>query len=450
MTSVIRQFAQQNNGIQIDANSVSVIEGPQEFYQTLLTCIRGSSKRITLSTLYIGDGELEKHLIDEIHIRQKACGQLRVNILLDYLRGTRGLTSGTSSVTVLQKLLPSSSVHLYHTPNLRGVLKQLLPERVNEIVGLQHLKLYIFDDDVIISGANLSDSYFTNRQDRYIIIKNTPELAEFCCSLIDAVSSCSFLLKSDNTLETDPRCSIHPFKGNLHEYKELVHQRVKSVLSRLNVNEQKCFVNKHGDTVVYPLVQMGLFDVNMEYDFLKELFASQEHCLSITLTSGYFNFTEEYGKLITHSGNYPMNIIYASPQANGFHKGSGFSRYIPSIYVVISEFFYRSTRSGVRLFEYERPGWTYHAKGLWIDSNASSLFASLVGSSNYGYRSVHRDLEMSMLLVTSNEKLKKELRLEHARLKEWTFPVQFATFLRPDHRVPLWIKLVSKYIRNFF
>ena len=32
------------------------------------------------------------------------------------------------------------------------------------IIGLQHCKIYIFDDSVIISGANLSHDYFTNRQ----------------------------------------------------------------------------------------------------------------------------------------------------------------------------------------------------------------------------------------------------------------------------------------------
>ena len=30
-------------------------------------------------------------------------------------------------------------------------------------VGLQHCKLYVFDNSVLISGANLSQDYFTNR-----------------------------------------------------------------------------------------------------------------------------------------------------------------------------------------------------------------------------------------------------------------------------------------------
>lgn len=40
----------------------------------------------------------------------------------------------------------------------------MLPPRVNEVIGVSHVKAYIFDDDVIISGANLSSDYFTVRQ----------------------------------------------------------------------------------------------------------------------------------------------------------------------------------------------------------------------------------------------------------------------------------------------
>ena len=48
----------------------------------------------------------------------------------------------------------------------------MIPDKYNELIGLQHCKLFVFDDSVIISGANLSTDYFTNRQDRYILIGN--------------------------------------------------------------------------------------------------------------------------------------------------------------------------------------------------------------------------------------------------------------------------------------
>ena len=142
-----------------------------------------------MSALYLGTGEREKRLVRAID--ENLTENLKVKILLDYCRGTR-VVDGESSCTVLGKLLadrkvPSSfhlalsqilkgvhcmniqrscRVSLYHTPLLRGAWKALMPQRYNETLGLQHTKIFVFDDSVILSGANLSSDYFTNRQDR--------------------------------------------------------------------------------------------------------------------------------------------------------------------------------------------------------------------------------------------------------------------------------------------
>ena len=47
-------------------------------------------------------------------------------------------------------------VSLYHSPSLRGLLKLLLPERFNETVALTHLKVYLTDDTIIMSGSVIS------------------------------------------------------------------------------------------------------------------------------------------------------------------------------------------------------------------------------------------------------------------------------------------------------
>ena len=77
-----------------------------------------------------------------------------VHILLDYTRGSRG--KDKSSRTMLTPLLKEYkdfvSVHLYHTPDLRGLLKRMLNGRISEVVGLNHMKIYLFDDSFVISG----------------------------------------------------------------------------------------------------------------------------------------------------------------------------------------------------------------------------------------------------------------------------------------------------------
>jgi CDP-diacylglycerol--glycerol-3-phosphate 3-phosphatidyltransferase len=68
----------------------------------------------------------------------------------------------------------------YSPLNIRGVLDRIAPQSgVREIKGTYHTKFMICDNDIILTGANLSEQYFLTRKDRYIVIKNCPELADY-------------------------------------------------------------------------------------------------------------------------------------------------------------------------------------------------------------------------------------------------------------------------------
>ena len=83
----------------------------------------------------------------------KASRPVRVSVLLDYMRGSRGVRNSRTMLLPLLKEFPSSvTVALFHTPNLRGIVRRLLPERYNETFGVNHIKAYVFDDTVVISG----------------------------------------------------------------------------------------------------------------------------------------------------------------------------------------------------------------------------------------------------------------------------------------------------------
>ena len=130
-----------------------------------------------MSALYWGVEERERRLRDTIAASLAARPGLRVRVLLDWCRGTRVSRDGDSSASLLAGLhhhaaaAPATSegedrcrLAFYQTPQLRGWLARLLPAKWNEVVGLQHCKVYIFDNSLIVSGANLSQDYFTNRQ----------------------------------------------------------------------------------------------------------------------------------------------------------------------------------------------------------------------------------------------------------------------------------------------
>ncbi|KAL4449530.1 hypothetical protein ABPG77_007174 [Micractinium sp. CCAP 211/92] len=86
------------------------------------------------------------------------------------------------------------TVSLFHTPALRGLLKRVLPPRVSEVIGVMHMKCYVFDDTVLLSGANISSTYLSSRQDRYIVLRNAPQLAAFLNQAVDTVGRFSYQL----------------------------------------------------------------------------------------------------------------------------------------------------------------------------------------------------------------------------------------------------------------
>lgn len=47
------------------------------------------------------------------------------------------------------------------------------------MIGVQHAKAYIVDDNCILSGANLAGQYFTTRQDRYILLSRSADLSDY-------------------------------------------------------------------------------------------------------------------------------------------------------------------------------------------------------------------------------------------------------------------------------
>uniref|UniRef100_A0A915DTP0 CDP-diacylglycerol--glycerol-3-phosphate 3-phosphatidyltransferase n=1 Tax=Ditylenchus dipsaci TaxID=166011 RepID=A0A915DTP0_9BILA len=327
--------------------------------------------------------------------------ELRVGLLLDFFRGTR--TGNEGSVQLLQPLAKDAQIRFFHHPDMRGLLLNMLPERVNEIIGLQHMKFFIFDDSIILSGANLSDSYFTNRQDRYMLIDNN-----------------ALCLNETGQLIFQGESSLHPFTGNTSEFRKVMSNKLDQIFA--DFKERIPIVGYSAEeTFICPFLQLGSFNVHQEVNLLTKLFGCQDSDTEITMSTGYFNLYDTYANLILKKSKCP---------ANGFYNGSGLSGYIPSLYVHNSYNFFRQAslasaapiqrKHEITIAEYTRPKWTFHAKGIWIASDG--MAATVVGSSNYGklssfceyqfmyrtfsrYRSVFRDLEVGALLVTKNESL---------------------------------------------
>ena len=351
---------------------------------------------------------------------------------------------------------------MFHTPNLTGVRKSIVPKRINEGWGLQHMKLYGIDDEIIMSGANLSSDYFTNRQDRYHVFKSNA-ITTYFSDLHRTVCDLSYqLIPSDK----DPSGFVLEWPGSntqpapLADPKGYIASATKTLRPFTKPPTATAAIDSSRDTHVYPLVQLTPLlkpDTSTELPALTGILARLGTPAFTgskwTFTAGYFNMTTEVRQLLLRSNPSSAAVVAASPWANGFYGSKGLSGMLPGGYTFLSRRFLDAVAKvglsrQIALKEWRRGtvntpgGWSYHAKGIWItlpgEQNPS---ISLVGSSNYTQRSYSLDLEANTLIVTRNADLQKRLGEEESWLQEYATPMTRDDYAKLDRRVGLHVRI---------
>ncbi|KAI8063248.1 hypothetical protein BC940DRAFT_307463 [Gongronella butleri] len=448
--------------LSLNGRSIEPLYEPAHFYHELKERILNAKDRVFIAALYVGQSE--KELIDTIHQALSKSRQLQVHIVIDALRGTR-VTKGGSSLSLLAPLVQSFPgqvrVSMYHTPDLTGLLKKAIPPRFNESIGLMHLKVYGFDDTVMLSGANLSTDYFTNRQDRYMLFHDA-RVSDYYEELLDVVGSFSYQVTTRAQLVMG-HGTVDPVKQS-RQFKKQARERVLAFLQHqkdVQMQRRRAQNDDH-DTALFPVVQMGPFGIRQDekmtlglLDIADQQGRSSKQPLpwNIHLTSGYFNFTDQYKQVILNT-EARFRFLTASPEANGFYKSRGVSRFLPPAYTYIEKQFYdQAARAGkhdsITIEEYNRQGWTYHAKGLWVYLNGQSVPAlTMVGSPNFGHRSSHRDLEAQAVIVTSNDTLQRALHKEVELLHQHCALVTRDTFEQQERYVPHGVRVAARAVKT--
>ncbi|CDJ58535.1 phosphatidylglycerophosphate synthase, putative [Eimeria maxima] len=207
---------------------ISVVRGPEALYSAVLELISSAQRRLLFSALYVGTGPKERHLLQLVQQQQRQQHQLQVRLLLDLLRTTRPEgASGESSARLLQPLLASEQHHkqqwkqprgsscrvsLFCNPLtcsnpsthsssrsgrlwgfLQGLVLRVLGHRAQEALGTQHMKCIVSDDLLLLTGANCSGNYFSNRTDRCLLVR-CRHLADAADRILAAVEAHSFRL----------------------------------------------------------------------------------------------------------------------------------------------------------------------------------------------------------------------------------------------------------------
>ncbi|KAJ7145065.1 hypothetical protein C8R43DRAFT_1012747 [Mycena crocata] len=424
----------------VSPDDIQVLSKPTDFYLKLLDMIRRAQTRIFISSLYVGSSESELVLALAEALRTKP--ELQIHMLFDLNRSTRPGPHSTAKLLVplITQFPDRVHVSFFRSPSLRGILAKLVPPRFNEGWGTWHAKIYGVDDEVMISGANLNKSYFTDRQDRYLHFAGQAQLSQYCCDFIQTVSNFSFKLDAPSS-----RRQLGPHSVRESEYHiswpmpethpHHIHNTAELALSSLQDTYRQRTPEQLDPTKVtmFPLIQAGQFNIRDEETTLKMLFThldTQSTRPLLDLTSGYFGLYKEYQHLILQSSNIDCRILASSPRANGFYGSRGVSGRIPEGYTLLEQRFMAAVKragreSAVQLNEWERDGWTYHAKGIWLSEDAGQPpILTLFGSTNLNSRSAHIDTELSFLTVVpdSASSLRRQLSAEVENLRAHSSP----------------------------
>lgn len=297
------------------------------------------------------------------------------------------------------------------------------------------MKLYGFDQEIILSGANLSQDYFTDRQDRYYLFKDKP-LTDYYFKIHKAVASLSYRIVHTTQLKQGFKMTWPTTNAsgephlNFQRFLSDSSHLLTPLLQQQKLNSFEEFENSPDhDTLVYPVSQFTpLFPQNQDQltekpAILRVLSYGDSPKNKWWFTAGYFNMLPEYQHRLLN-GKSQGTIITASPKANSFYKSPGVSYYIPQAYLLFAKQFIEQVKklgksALITVYEWQRGevntpgGWSYHAKGLWVTApRESEPSITVVGSSNYTKRAYSCDLESNAIIVTKDEELKKKMKEE--------------------------------------
>lgn len=466
---------------------------PSEFHKTLCALIRNARERVYLSSLYVGPAVGTSHPKEEellqalSHVSNNNStstnSNVSIKVVLDHNRALRpvpttsidGKTTTTSSAQAVAEAIQqplhrqgdtnnnSHRVHLFQV--LQKPLAALLPNPLNEVVGVFHIKAYIVDDHLILSGANLSEEYFVDRQDRYMwITKGGNGLVDFYANFLEVLcrhSETYHLDKEEGRYNETPKNSKQEFLSQIRDLfqdhspasaQDLLESDPETVAVCVpTFNTPKDFWSEPADFVS---------DVEATLRMLEEgaITDDIDHDTHVQLSSAYLNLTEELLETFSH---YPyVDLVTAGRMSHGFRPkpkaGNKGKDWIPTVFDHLA---HASQKTHATLYHWERPDWTFHAKGIWIQKQ-QKLLAAIVGSSNFGGRSFVRDIESNLILVfPTKEELPStspDKCISHALQSEWknllasSRPVNAQELLSSAPPLPIHIRSLLPYIKTYF
>lgn len=371
MEEFLHKFSSYNS---FPLDSVEFLDKPSDFYSRVLIELENCNEAFMCSLVFGTDENCDR-ILEIIHKRKKNKQKTLVIIDKNRVKRSKNLVQRLKHYDIEDVFV---FVHKSQAP--------IIPPIINELIGVLHMKLYLFDKSIILTGANLEGRYFTNRIDRYIVIQNqelSDELYNACFSTHDPQFTQKKVTKSFSGLYTENDSFIIPFDGK------------------------------------------------SESDILEKIFENEYR--KIYLSTAYINFTEKHLRIFENKN---LNLIIPDPDANTFKSDFISGKYIIELYLLNTKNALKALPD-LQLYEYIKPLTTFHSKGLWCYHDNYTV--TIIGSTNFNYRSLHRDIEYNFMIVTKNKTTKEGLVRELNEILRHTKEVNRGEIL--GRYVSVWSRL---------
>ncbi|KAH7650081.1 silencer-associated factor [Cryptosporidium bovis] len=433
----------------INPENIEVLDSPSSFKNELFSIVKNAKKRVCISSLYVDQMDEFNDILKNILEKDILSGNndLKIKFVLDLNRAIRSRIQFEQLAENIGRYPKSFSLSLFRIPGTLDIYKyRILPgllntmmgrylniPLINEIIGVYHIKLYIADDNIIISGANLNTEYLSDRQDRYIIIRGVKHICDYFEEVIDLIGSYSYKVLPNKEIS-------RPCKKNIYQLKDelLTLSGCPDVIEQLG-SEIRRKINGDGnykDCVLMLFFQLSKIKIESEESVLQKLLSIPDpESTSITIVSPYLNLPDYFNKFL--KGVNSLSIISGVPLNPGKGILQGIrSLLLPIIYDDINQLFIhklaKEENCHIDYNEYNRQNWSLHFKGIYIyrkikkllgnaDGVKNTLLATTLGSSNYNERSKNRDFECSFVLIPpENHPLEDCLNNELGNLRKHT------------------------------
>ena len=390
--------------IAVPAASISTLEDPVAFRQTLLTLISEARQRILIPTLYLQDDDGGREILDALYTVKAAQPQLEVAVFVDWHRAQRGL---------IGKARSAGNSALYKDMAKRlgpGVAVYGVPVQRREVMGVMHLKGLVIDDRVLYSGASLNDVYLQRHQryrlDRYQLIDSAP-LADSLAGLLTGVLRGNpAVLPLDS--ETVPKTP---------EIRNAI-VRFRRVLTKARYHFSATPINA-GEVGITPLIGLGARDNELNSVLVQLISRARSELLMFT---PYFNLPGPIRRALDSriKAGCRVTIVLGDKTANDFYippsepfKAIGA---LPYLYEANLRRFCKTHQDAIAAGRLNVQLWrdgdnSFHLKGLLIDDD----YALLTGN-NLNPRAWRLDLENGLLIHDPQHLLLGQYRAELERI----------------------------------